>query len=453
MGGNNPAQPCEEFGIHENLPFIETLYNDGDLGFVANAGLLAKPSTRSTCNADHPTWVFAHNAMQEDSKREDLFDKYAGSGVIGRMADVLTQKGIPINTFSIDGAQVALIGEAGEGGPSPFTLSSNGLAAFNQNPEVPTESIKALNSKTTADSGFFAETWSLKLSESLENQDILKDALDSATIKSDITEDDLDNSGFLRELIMCTRIMQTRDIRKVKRDACYVQEGGWDHHADVDINLSSRFTQVNNAIEKFVGEVKALNLWNNVTVVQFSEFARTLDPNSSNGVDHAWGGNHFHFGGAVEGKKVRGLYPHDFVQSSTNPIALSRGRMIPQHPWDSMLYGTVEWFGIDVGSVEIDKVLPMNKNFPMEKLYSESELYKAELPASSQEIPAGVESMPSGSTDEEFTDKEDRLDLTIDSEGESAEKLLGIPNTPKMILEEPLIKASVLKKSLFHLRK
>ena len=61
--------------------------------------------------------------------------------------------------------------------------------------------------------------------------------------------------------------------------------------------------------------------------------------------------------------------------------------------------------------------------------------------------------MPSGSTDEEFTDKEDHLDLTIDSEGESAEKLLGIPNTPKMILEEPLIKASVLKKSLFHLRK
>ena len=94
--------------------------------------------------------------MQEDSKRKDLFDEYAGSGVIGRMADVLTQKGIPTNTFSIDGAQVALIGEAGEGGPSPFTLSSNGLAAFNQNPEVPTESIKALNSKTTAESGFFA---------------------------------------------------------------------------------------------------------------------------------------------------------------------------------------------------------------------------------------------------------------------------------------------------------
>merc|ERR1712157_401833 len=451
MGGNNPAQPCEEFGIHENLPFIETLYNDGDLGFVANAGLLAKPSTRSTCNADHPTWVFAHNAMQEDSKREDLFDKYAGSGVIGRMADVLTQKGIPTNSFSIDGAQVVLVGEAGAGGPSPFTLSSNGLAAFNQNPEVPTDSIKALNSKTTAESGFFAETWSLKLSESLANQDILKDALDSATIKSAITENDLDNNGLLRKLIMCTRIMQTRDIRKVKRDACFVQEGGWDHHSEVDINLSSKLTIVNDAIEKFVGEVKALELWNNVTVVQFSEFSRTLDPNSSNGVDHAWGGNHFHFGGAVEGKKVRGLYPHDFVQSSTNPIALSRGRMIPQHPWDSMWYGTAEWFGIDVGSAEIDKVLPMNKNFPSEMLYDESELYKSVLPALAQEMPVKEESMVSGFPEEGFFDTEDGMDLTLDSEGESTEKLLGIPTTLETISKEPLTKVTLPESSLFHL--
>ena len=121
-----------------------------------------------------------------------------------------------------------------------------------------------------------------------------------------------------------------------------------DHHSEVDSNISSRFARVNFAIEKFVKEVKALNLWNNVTVVQFSEFARTLDPNSGNGVDHAWGGNHFHFGGAVNGGKVRGLYPHDFVESSLNPIALSRGRMIPEHPWDAMWYGTAEWFGINV---------------------------------------------------------------------------------------------------------
>lgn len=59
---NNPDQPCEVFGVHENLPIFKELYDAGDLGFVANAGLLAKPTTRSTYNADTPTQLFAHNA-------------------------------------------------------------------------------------------------------------------------------------------------------------------------------------------------------------------------------------------------------------------------------------------------------------------------------------------------------------------------------------------------------
>jgi len=144
--------------------------------------------------------------MQEDSKREDLFNKYGGSGVIGRMADVLTTNGIPTNLFSIDGSQVVLIGETGAGGPSPFTLDSGGLEAFNQNPDFDTETIKILNRKGKADSGFFSETWSLKLSESLENQDILKDALDNSQVQSpEVTAADLNSNSFLRQLIMCTR--------------------------------------------------------------------------------------------------------------------------------------------------------------------------------------------------------------------------------------------------------
>lgn len=171
-------------------------------------------------------------------------------------------------------------------------------------------------------------------------------------------------------------------------------------------------------------------------MVQFSEFARTLDPNSGNGVDHAWGGNHFHFGGAVDGGKVRGLYPHDFVESSLNLIALSRGRMIPEHPWDSMWYGTAEWFGIDVEGDEIDKVLPMNKNFPSEKLYREAELYKAVLPAAPAQILVEgsiAAEMADGEQDIETGNDIMELDLTIDNEGELATKLLGlgVPNLSK----------------------
>jgi len=49
-----------------------------------------------------------------------------------------------------------------------------------------------------------------------------------------------------------------------------------------------------------------LNLWDSVVIAQFSEFARTLNPNSGAGTDHAWGGNNFVARGKVNGGKVIG---------------------------------------------------------------------------------------------------------------------------------------------------
>ena len=56
----------------------------------------------------------------------------------------------------------------------------------------------------------------------------------------------------------------------------------------VDENLVVNFSRINSAIEAFVNELKFLNLWSSTTVVQFSEFARTLNPNTGDGSDHGW---------------------------------------------------------------------------------------------------------------------------------------------------------------------
>jgi uncharacterized protein (DUF1501 family) len=120
-------------------------------------------------------------------------------------------------------------------------------------------------------------------------------------------------------------------------------------------------------------------LWESTVVIQFSEFARTLDPNTGDGTDHAWGGNHFMFGGAVNGGQVLGQYPSNFQQGDPDKLALSRGRMIPTTPWDAMWKGVAEWFGVPAtGSemAEMDKVLPMHKNFQNPNvLYGEADLF------------------------------------------------------------------------------
>jgi len=241
------------------------------------------------------------------------------------------------------------------------------VSAFNANPSIKNMDgvIKSLNNDTTAESGFYAETWSAKLSESLEKQQLLKAEIDSTVVTTVFP-----GGSTSDEFEMITRIMQTREARGVARDIFYAEDGGYDTHSQVDASLINNFNRINGVISAFVDELKVLGLWESTVVVQYSEFARTLDPNSNDGSDHAWGGQHFMFGGAVAGGKVFGKYPTDFQQGDPDKLALSRGRMIPTTPWDAMWKATAEWFGIDPnsppnenGKTEMDIVLPMHRNF------------------------------------------------------------------------------------------
>lgn len=286
---NNPAQPCSSFGIHENLPTLKSLYDQQKLNFIANAGLMAKPVNVRNYRGETPVQLFAHNAMNLEAKREDLFNELVGTGVGGRMADVLTSKSIPTNMFSVDGQQVLLTGEAGQG-PSQFILSGSGISTFNKDESITDMAnvIKALNNDTVPDSGFYAETWSSKLTELLSQHETLKTELDptevTATFPKGSTAD---------EFMLITRIMQTREARGSKRDIFFVSDTNYDTHLNVDAVSIENFNRIDGVIEAFVEELGHIGLWENTVVVQFSEFARTLDPNTGDGTDHAWGGNHF----------------------------------------------------------------------------------------------------------------------------------------------------------------
>ena len=114
--------------------------------------------------------------------------------------------------------------------------------------------------------------------------------------------------------------------------------------------------------------------------LQNSEFARTLDPNTGPrgdgtgaGSDHAWGGQQFILGGGLNGGKVLGQFPTEF--SEDGPLALSRGRMLPTTPWDSLWNAAAPWMGVPEG--DMDTVLPMKKNFDSSVLFTEAEVFNA----------------------------------------------------------------------------
>jgi hypothetical protein len=159
---------------------------------------------------------------------------------------------------------------------------------------------------------------------------------------------------------------------------------GFDTHSNVEEHLSNRFNEANEGIDAFVVELKRMGVWNNVTTIQTSDFARTLNPNGGDGTgethpffdtinllnnctntdfqiitDHAWGGNYLMFGGSVKGGKILGEYPDDLTDEG--PLTLGRGRMIPSTPWDAVFKGIAGWLGVP--NDKMNDVLPNLENF------------------------------------------------------------------------------------------
>lgn len=87
------GQACEQFAVHPQLEILERLYDSGDLAFFANAGQLDAPVTKDDYFLNTRSQLFAHNTMQEEAQRLDPWDTTSGTGILGRMCDVLKVKG------------------------------------------------------------------------------------------------------------------------------------------------------------------------------------------------------------------------------------------------------------------------------------------------------------------------------------------------------------------------
>ena len=122
-------------------------------------------------------------------------------------------------------------------------------------------------------------------------------------------------------------------------------------------------------------DMTAIGMWNSVTVVTISDFARTLTSNGL-GTDHAWGGNNFILGGSVQGQRIHGQFPDD-LNPETSELEVGRGRgvLIPTTPWEGMWYGVAQWFGIEED--QMLTVLPNAANYKAgSTLLTEEQLFK-----------------------------------------------------------------------------
>jgi len=372
---------CTSFGLHKELSILKDWFDAGDASFIANSGLLSKLVDKSNYRSETAVQLFDHNGMTIQSNRLDLGKDAPGSGVLGRISEAIKDSHA-VNIYSVSGNQPATNGRPGVD-ISPLTLSSERMKRFNptdypSNPQASMEMedlIASLNTASGTHSSLMGETWSQIALGAMGQHDQLFSALDGAEPTTEFPDNELGNK--LKSI--ATVMKQTHNgIIRDNRQIFVADMDGFDTHSFLISSLEEKFTIINDALTAFEEELKRLGLWSSTTIVQLSEFARTLDPNggetgdgTGQGSDHAWGGVNFIAGGPVKGGQILGEYPNDF--SSKSPITLDRGRLIPTTPHDSMWNAVAKWFGVDES--EMDAVLPQRSNFPPSDIYDVATLY------------------------------------------------------------------------------
>ena len=228
-------QICTEFGLHPELTEIQSLYNNNDLLFFSNTGVLSQPVNKDNYYVLTNTQLFAHNHMQRETKRIDPYDISSGTGVLGRMADVLSENDHNVGSFSVDRFSVALVGKPGSSS-APMIVDRNGI------PQIYLDDTKEifpkLHNSSEPNSGIFADTWSSALMDSIGTNDLLSSELEGITTMTEFPDSYLGDT-----FSTISKLISTRDVRGVDVDTFYIETGGKDtHHILLCGNLIKRLS-------------------------------------------------------------------------------------------------------------------------------------------------------------------------------------------------------------------
>lgn len=132
-GSSAGIDGCGTFGVNSLLPAYRDIYNEGKGIFLANMGHLHKPVSKSNWMTETNTDLFSHTTMKAESHRVDAFREGKGQGVLGRLLDVLQEKGLSVSSTST--AQTIMSdGDSSKGRMTDVITSNGEYTSFTTHP-------------------------------------------------------------------------------------------------------------------------------------------------------------------------------------------------------------------------------------------------------------------------------------------------------------------------------
>jgi len=172
------------------------------------------------------------------------------------------------------------------------------------------------------------------------------------------------NNGLAAQLQQVAEIIQVRAALGVQRQIFFCGIGNFDTHSDQLTLQASLLSGISPALAAFYQATQELGVANQVTAFTMSDFARTFQPNSNTGTDHAWGSHHIVIGGAVQGGKMYGTFPTLSLGGPDD--SGSNGRWVPSTGSVQYASTLAQWFGVPVN--ELATVFPNIGSFTSNNL-------------------------------------------------------------------------------------
>src|ERR1043165_2333415 len=370
-----PVSPVSggSYGFHPNMPEMQTLFNQGKLAVLCNAGPLVEPLTRTTYQngtGKKPLQLFSHsdqvglfqtaiaNSVSQTGWGGRLADKTQGLNGSATFPSNVSIAGINLLLSGVDTRQLAVAD------------SNTSLANVLQLNAAPTTAeqtprMVSFNELRTFDNNYkLVKAASDTRSSSIQTDNALSSVRPTLTTV-------FPNTTLGRQLKQVALLIKactdaTAGIN-MKRQIFFTQLGGFDTHSAEIGGQGGLLAQVSQAINAFYAATVELGVQDKVTTFTMSDFGRTLQPAGTGvaavGTDHAWGNHQLIVGGSVLGHTLYGAYPTlalggpDDADGGSNP----RGRWIPTTSVEQYAATLATWYGLS--SADLTAVFPLIGRF------------------------------------------------------------------------------------------
>lgn len=265
-------QLTDEAGINPALPFFKNLFDEGNLGIMNGVGY---PNPDRSHFRSMDIWQSASNS-----------NEYVNTGWLGRYLDAQCSGcDKPTQALEIDDVlSLALKGEKLKGlalrDPKKLYSTSNEryyreINAAHENEEPVVDYLYKTLSETLSSADYIYEQ--SRRHPSSQTYPATGLGKNFQTISSLILSD-------------------------INTKVYYVSLGSFDTHVNQENQQKRLFTELNDAVNSFVTDMKANHRFEDVTVMTFSEFGRRVAQNASGGTDHGTANCMFFIGGGLKQK-------------------------------------------------------------------------------------------------------------------------------------------------------